>query len=62
MSDEELMLEVELVHTTDAFFSKSKLEKYEIRVSSSELLDAIMDECNVDLACRLPLLQLLYEQ
>mmetsp|Transcript_10996 Transcript_10996/g.14870 ORF Transcript_10996/g.14870 Transcript_10996/m.14870 type:complete len:100 (-) Transcript_10996:1601-1900(-) len=62
MPEEELMLEVDLIRTVDTFFRHSKLEhRYEIRVSSSELVDAIFDECNVDLADRLPLLQLLHE-
>ena len=52
---------MELIRTVESFFRYSKLDKYEVRVSSSELIDAIMDECNVDLADRLPLLQLLYE-
>ena len=62
MSQEELMLEVELIRNLDSYFRKSKLtHRYELRLSSSELLDALFEECNVDLADRLHLLQLLYE-
>jgi len=51
------MVEVDFVRTLDSYFRTSKLEhKYEVRLSSSELLDALLDECNVDLADRLPLL------
>ena len=57
MSDEELMLEVEMLRVCDAAFKNSKLaQRYELKVSSSELLDAIFEECNVELADRIPLL------
>ena len=51
------MLEVDLIRTIDSYFRQSKLaHRYEMRLSSSELLDALFDECNVDLADRLPLI------
>ena len=51
------MVEVDLIRTIDSYFSQSKLaHRYEVRLSSSELLDALFDECNVDLADRLPLM------
>lgn len=57
MSQEELLLEVELIRTIDSYFTQSRLSnRYEIRISSSELLDAIFDECSVDLADRIQLL------
>lgn len=57
MSMEEHMLEVEMIRICDLAFRRSKLSsRYEIRVSSSELLDALFEECNVDLADRIPLL------
>ena len=62
MSDEELMLEVETLRICDAAFCNSKLaSRYEIKVSSSELLDALFEECNVNLEDRIPLLKLLLE-
>lgn len=63
MSEEELIMEVELIRILDAAFRNGKLaSRYEVRVSSSELLDALFEECNVDLESRIPLMQLLYEQ
>ena len=57
MSDEELMLDVEALRICDAAFRNGKLaSRYEIKVCSSELLDAIFEECNVELADRIPLL------
>lgn len=48
MSDEEMMLEVEALRICDAAFRNSKLaSRYELKVCSSELLDAIFEECNV---------------
>jgi len=48
MSDEELMMEVEVLRVCDAAFRNSRLaQRYEIRVGSSELLDAIFEECQV---------------
>lgn len=62
MSMEEHMLEVEMIRIVDLALKRSKLaSKYEIRVSSSELLDALFEECNVDLADRIPLMQSLFE-
>ena len=63
MSEEELMLEVELLRVCDEAFRKSKLaQKYKIRVSSSELIDALFEECTVDLVDRIPLLKLILAQ
>ena len=63
MGDEELMLEVEILRICDQAFRNSKLsQRYEMKVSSSELLDALFEECSVDLADRIPLLQLIFEQ
>ena len=63
MSDEEMMLEVEVLRICDAAFRNSKLaSRYETRVSSSELLDAIFEECKVELEDMIPLLRLLLEQ
>jgi len=63
MSEVEFMMEIELLRTLDAAFSHTKLaSKYEVRVSSSELLDTLFEECNVNLESRVPLMQLLYEQ
>ena len=63
MGEEELMFEVDTVRMCDAAFRNSKLaSRYRVRVSSSELLDAIFEECTVDLADRIPLLKLLIEQ
>ena len=46
MSDDELMLEVDLLRICDTAFRESRLaQRYEIRVSSSELLDALFEEC-----------------
>ena len=51
------MLEVEMLRVCDTAFKNSKLaQRYELKVSSSELLDAIFEECNVELADRIPLL------
>lgn len=62
MSIEEHMLEVEMIRVCDLAFKRSKLSsKYEIRISSSELLDALLEECNIDVADRIPLLQELFE-
>ena len=58
-----MMLEVEVLRICDAAFRNSKLaSRYEIRVSSSELLDAIFEECKVELEDMIPLLRLLLEQ
>ena len=63
MSEEELMHEVDALHICDEAFRNSKLaSRYKIKVSSSELLDALFEECTVDLADRMPLLKLLLEQ
>ena len=57
MSEEEIMLEVEVLRICDAAFRNSKLaQRYEIKVSSSELLDAMFEECQVPLEDRIPLL------
>ena len=46
MSEDELMLEVDLLRICDTAFRDSKLDhRYEINVSSSELLDALFEEC-----------------
>ena len=46
MSEDELMLEVDLLRICDTAFRDSKLaQRYEINVSSSELLDALFEEC-----------------
>ena len=46
MSEDELMLEVDLLRICDTAFRDSKLaHRYEINVSSSELLDALFEEC-----------------
>lgn len=60
MSVEELMLEVELLRITDQAIRKSNINNYEIRVSSSELLDALFEECEIELVQRIRLLQLIY--
>ena len=53
MSDEELMIEVEIIRMLDLAFKDGKLSKlYQLKVSSSELLDALFEECKVDLADR----------
>ena len=57
------MQEVEVLRICDEAFRHSKLShRYELKVSSSELLDALLEECNVDLHDRVPLLQLLQER
>ena len=62
MGDDELMLEVEAIRTLDLAFKEGKLSKlYQIKVNSSELLDAIFEECKVDLADRAAVLHLLVE-
>ena len=63
MSDADLMLEVDAIRILDTAFRQSKLaQRYELKVSSSELLDALFEECKVDLADRIPLMQLYFEQ
>ena len=48
MKMEELMSEVEVIRMCNAVFYKSKLApRFEIKISSSELVDALMEECNV---------------
>ena len=62
MSEEELMLEVDTIQMCDSAFRTSKIaSRYKIKVSSSELLDALFEECSVDLPDRIPLLKLLIE-
>ena len=62
MSDEEMMLEVEALRICDAAFRNSKLaSRYELKICSSELLDAIFEECNVELQHRIPLMKLLHD-
>ena len=62
MGDAELMLEVDILRICDQFFRNSKLsQKYELRVSSSELIDAIFAECEIDKVDHVHLLKLLYE-
>lgn len=60
MSEEELMLEVDALRVCDAAFRGSNL-KYVIKVSSSELIDALFEECQVDLPDRIPLLKFIQE-
>jgi len=62
MSEGELMLEVDLLRICDSVFKSSKLgSRYEIRVSSSELIDAIFTECEVDKVDHVHLLKMLYD-
>ena len=57
MSNEELMLDVEALRICDAAFRNGKLaSRYELKVCSSELLDAIFEECNVEIEDRIPLM------
>lgn len=53
------MLEVDLLRLTDEAFRTSKIANYDLRVSSSELLDAIFEECKISLKDRVKLLQLI---
>lgn len=56
------MLEVEVLRVCDAAFRNSRLaHRYEIKVGSSELLDAIFEECDVPLEERLPIMQFLLD-
>lgn len=61
MPFEEHMLEVDLLRLTDQAFRSSKVANYELRVSSSELLDAIFEECKISLVDRIRLLQLMHK-
>lgn len=64
MSDAELMMEVDILRICDSVFrNSSKLsQRYEIRVTSSELIDAIFAECDIDKVDHVQLLQVLYKQ
>ena len=54
------MLEVDFLRICDqAFKQQSLINDYQLKVSSSELLDAICEECNIDLADRVHILSLL---
>ena len=61
MPVEEHMLEVDLLRLADQAFRTSKVANYELRVSSSELLDAIFEECKISLVDRIRLLQLMHK-
>ena len=61
MSIEELMLEVDLLRMTDQAIRAIKIANYELRVSSSELIDALFEECEIGLEHRFKLLQLIYQ-
>ena len=59
----ELMTEVEVLRMTDQAFRSSGIHsRYELRVSSTELIDALFEECDVHLSNRVSVLQLLHEQ
>ena len=59
MSQVDLMLDVEALRVCELGCRKWFKGKFELRVSSSEILDSIFEECLVELADRLPLLKLL---
>ena len=61
MGQQELMQEVEVLRLCEAAFLKWFANRFELRVSSSEVLDAIFEECQVSLADRIPLVKILYE-
>jgi len=54
------MSEIEVLRVCEQACRKQFAERFELRVSSSEVLDALFEECQVDLADRLPLMRLLY--
>ena len=61
MGQQELMQEVEILRLCESAFLKWFSTRFELRVSSSEVLDAIFEECQVSLADRIPLVKILYE-
>ena len=61
MSQQELMQEVEILRLCESAFLAWFGNRFELRVSSSEVLDAIFEECQVSLADRVPLVKILFE-
>ena len=61
MSQQELMQEVEILRLCESAFLAWFGSRFELRVSSSEILDAIFEECQVSLADRVPLVKILYQ-
>jgi histidyl-tRNA synthetase len=59
MSQASLMQDVEVIRVCEQACRKQFQERFELRVSSTEILDAIFEECNVELQDRLPLMRLL---
>lgn len=55
------MQEVEVLRICESAFLKWFGSRFELRVSSSEVLDAIFEECQVTLADRIPLIKVLYK-
>ena len=53
------MQEIEVLRLTEATFLKWFSNRFVIVISSTEVLDAILEECNVSIADRIPLLKVL---
>lgn len=60
MTQVDLMQDVEALRVCENACRKWFQGRFELRVSSSEILDAIFEECQVELPDRLPLMQLIY--
>ena len=54
------MQDVEVLRVCEISCRKQFQGRFELRISSSEILDAIFEECLVELADRVPVMQLLY--
>ena len=55
------MQEIEVLRLTEAAFLKWFSNRFVIVISSTEVLDAIFEECNVSISDRIPLLKVLQE-
>lgn len=60
MGQNELMQEIEALRVTEQACRKQFAERFELRVSSTEIIDALFEECQVELQDRLPLLRLFH--